>query len=64
MPEVVSNMDKFKKISKEYRDLEKVVEEYKNYKLIYPHHSKVNISSSNHPASGSITTPCLHIPRF
>ncbi|MCP9763138.1 peptide chain release factor 1 [Lacihabitans soyangensis] len=34
MPEVVSNMDKFKKISKEYRDLEKVVEEYKNYKLI------------------------------
>jgi peptide chain release factor 1 len=27
-------MDKFKKISKEYRDLEKIVEEYKKYQLI------------------------------
>lgn len=34
MPEVVSDMDKFKKISKEYRDLEKIVEEYKKYQLI------------------------------
>jgi peptide chain release factor 1 len=34
MPEVVSDMDKFKKISKEYRDLEKIVEKYKNYRLV------------------------------
>lgn len=34
MPEVVSDMDKFKKISKEYRDLEKIVNEYNIYKLI------------------------------
>ncbi len=34
MPEVVSDMEKFKKISKEYRDLEKIVEEYNAYKLI------------------------------
>lgn len=34
MPEVVSDMAKFKKISKEYRDLEKIVVEYEKYKLI------------------------------
>jgi len=34
MPEVVSDMEKFKKISKEYRDLEKIVIEYNSYKLI------------------------------
>jgi peptide chain release factor 1 len=34
MPEVVSDMDKFKKISKEYRDLEKIVTEYEKYKLL------------------------------
>lgn len=34
MPEVVSDMSKFKKISKEYRDLEKIVIEYNSYKLI------------------------------
>lgn len=34
MPEVVSDMEKFKKISKEYRDLEKIVQEYDTYKLI------------------------------
>ena len=31
MPEVVSDMDKFKKISKEYRDLEKIVVEFDKY---------------------------------
>jgi peptide chain release factor 1 len=31
MPEVVSDMNKFKKISKEYKDLEKIVNEYKKY---------------------------------
>lgn len=34
MPEVVSDMNKFKKISKEYRDLEKIVIEYKEYQNI------------------------------
>lgn len=34
MPEVVSDMNKFKKISKEYRDLEKIVVEYKEYQTI------------------------------
>ena len=33
-PEVVSDMEKFRKISKEYRDLEKIVNEYMDYKLI------------------------------
>ncbi len=37
MPEVVSDMEKFKKISKEYRDLEKIVQEYDKYKLILSH---------------------------
>ena len=37
MPEIVSDMAKFKKISKEYRDLEKIVNEYKAYKLILAH---------------------------
>ncbi len=31
MPEVVSDMAKFKKISKEYKDLEKIVDAYKSY---------------------------------
>lgn len=34
MPEVVSDMDKYKKISKEYRDLEKIVIEYQRYKIL------------------------------
>ena len=34
MPEVVSDMSKFKKISKEYKDLEKIVIQYKVYKNI------------------------------
>lgn len=34
MPEIVSDMDKFKKISKEYSDLDKIVKEYENYQLI------------------------------
>ncbi|MCR9063048.1 MAG: peptide chain release factor 1 [Cytophagales bacterium] len=34
MPEVVSDMAKFKKTSKEYKDLEKIVNEYKRYKEI------------------------------
>ncbi len=34
MPEVVSNLEKYKKISKEYRDLEKVVAEYDKYTLL------------------------------
>jgi peptide chain release factor 1 len=34
MPEVVSNLDRFKKISKEYRDLEKIVIEYNKYTLL------------------------------
>lgn len=33
-PEVVSDMARFKKISKEYRDLEKVVNEYQKFKLV------------------------------
>lgn len=32
MPEVVSDMTKFKRLSKEYKDLEKIVNEYKKYK--------------------------------
>ncbi|MGL4632583.1 MAG: peptide chain release factor 1 [Leadbetterella sp.] len=32
MPEVVSDLEKFKKISKEYRDLEKIVDQYKIYR--------------------------------
>ena len=32
MPEVVSDMAKFTKISKEYKDLEKIVNQYKIYK--------------------------------
>ncbi len=34
MPEVVTDMDKFRKISKEYKDLEKIVNEYKKYSLL------------------------------
>jgi peptide chain release factor 1 len=34
MPEVVSDMAKFKKISKEYKDLEKIVNEYKKYREV------------------------------
>lgn len=34
MPEVVSDMAKFKKISKEYKDLEKVVNQFKSYKEV------------------------------
>lgn len=34
MPEVVSDMNKFKKVSKEYKDLEKIVDQYKIYKNI------------------------------
>ena len=34
MPEVVSDLEKYKKISKEYRDLEKVVIEYDKYTLL------------------------------
>jgi peptide chain release factor 1 len=37
MPEVVSNLEKFKKISKEYRDLEKIVNEYSTYSLYLAH---------------------------
>lgn len=32
MPEVVSDMTKFKRLSKEYKDLEKIVNQYKAYK--------------------------------
>lgn len=32
MPEVVSDMTKFKRLSKEYKDLEKIVNEYRKYK--------------------------------
>lgn len=34
MPEIVSDMAKFKKISKEYSDLDKIVKEYNTYQLI------------------------------
>jgi peptide chain release factor 1 len=34
MPEVVSDLDKYKKISKEYRDLEKIVSEYDKFMLL------------------------------
>lgn len=34
MPEVVSDMKKFAKISKEYKDLEKVVKQYQAYQII------------------------------
>jgi peptide chain release factor 1 len=37
MPEVVMDMDKFKKISKEYRDLEKIVLEYEKFQMILAH---------------------------
>jgi peptide chain release factor 1 len=36
MPEVVSDINKFKKISKEYRDLEKIVLEYNHLNLSLP----------------------------
>jgi peptide chain release factor 1 len=34
MPEVVSDLEKYKKISKEYRDLEKIVSEYDKFTLL------------------------------
>lgn len=34
MPEVVSDMVKFKRISKEYKDLEKIINQYKAYKEV------------------------------
>ncbi len=34
MPEVVSDMTKFTRLSKEYKDLEKIVYQYKNYKNV------------------------------
>ncbi len=34
MPEVVSDMTKFTRLSKEYKDLEKIVHQYKNYKNV------------------------------
>ena len=34
MPEVVSDMATFKRLSKEYRDLEKIVLEFKKFKTI------------------------------
>ncbi len=37
MPEVVSDLEKYKRISKEYRDLEKVVNEYDKYTLLLAH---------------------------
>lgn len=34
MPEVVSDMTKYAKISKEYKDLEKIVDQYEQYKIL------------------------------
>lgn len=34
MPEIVTDIDKYKKLSKEYKDLDKIVTEYKNYQKI------------------------------